>query len=204
MRRFIIAGLIILGTASVIGLYFFNQYWIHRYDELIARHAGVYRLDEKLVWSVIYEETYFRAWIIGDDKEVGLMQITPTVAAEWAAETGLKNLKAQAENDVINLLRDPETNIQIGCWYLEKLRANYRGFPAERSMTLAAYNAGASRVAEWTRDTDPSKLTRQEFISRITIPSTKAYVSSIIQRFDAEQAKKNEVNFRPIRSADFQ
>jgi soluble lytic murein transglycosylase len=185
MRRFIIAGLILVGIISAIGLYFFNQYWIHRYDELIARHAGVYRLDEKLVWSVIYEETYFRAWIIGDANEVGLMQVTPTVAREWAAETGLKNLKAQAENDVINLLRDPETNIQIGSWYLEKLRTNYRDFPAEKAMTLAAYNAGASRVAEWTKDTDASKLTREEFISRITIPSTKAYVTSILKRYDA-------------------
>lgn len=191
MRRFIIVGLILLGIASAVGLYLFNQYWIHRYDELITRHAGVYRLDEKLVWSVIYEETYFRAWLIGDANEVGLMQVTPTVAREWAAETGLKNLKAQAENDVINLMRDPETNIQVGCWYLEKLRANYRGFPAEKSMTLAAYNAGASRVTEWTKDTDASKLTREEFISRITIPSTKAYVSSIIKRYDAEQAVLN-------------
>jgi soluble lytic murein transglycosylase len=190
MRRFIIAGLIFVGIISAVGLYFFNQYWIHRYDELIARHAGVYRLDEKLVWSVIYEETYFRAWLTGEAKEVGLMQITPTVAGEWAAETGLKNLKAQAENDVINLLRDSETNIQIGSWYLEKLRTNYRDFPAEKAMTLAAYNAGASRVAEWTKDTDASKLTREEFISRITIPSTKAYVISILTRYDAAKERQ--------------
>ncbi len=190
MRRFIIIGLILVGIASAAGLYFFNQYWIHRYDELIERHAGVYRLDEKLVWSVIYEETYFRAWQIGDAKEVGLMQVTPTVAGEWANETGLKNFKAQAENDVSNLLRDPETNIQIGCWYLEKLRTNYRAFPAEKAMTLAAYNAGASRVTDWTKDADTSKLTREEFISRIEIPSTKAYVTSILKRFDAEQDGK--------------
>ena len=189
MRRFIIAGLILGAVAFAAGLYFFNQYWIHRYDELIARQASVYRLDEKFVWSVIYEETYFRAWMIGDAKEVGLMQVTPTVAREWAAETGLKNLKAQAENDVINLLSDPETNIQIGCWYLEKLRTNYRDFPAEKAMTLAAYNAGASRVTEWTKDTEASKLTREEFISRIGIPSTKAYVTSILKRYDAAAQK---------------
>lgn len=190
MRRFIIIGLILVGIISAAGVYFFNQFWIHRYDELIARHAGVYRLDEKLVWSVIYEETYFRARMIGDAKEVGLMQVTPTVAGEWAAETGFKNLKQQAENDVINLLRDPETNIQIGCWYLEKMRTNYHDFPAEKAMTLAAYNAGASRVTDWTKDTDASKLTREEFISRIEIPSTKSYVTSILKRFDAEQADK--------------
>lgn len=48
--------LVLAGSAAI----FFPDYWVHRYDDLIARHARVYRLDEKLVWSVIYEETYFR------------------------------------------------------------------------------------------------------------------------------------------------
>lgn len=187
MRRFIIAGLILVAVASAVGLYFFNQFWIHRYDELIARQANVYRLEEKLVWSVIYEETYFRAWMIGDAQEVGLMQVTPTVAREWAAETGLKNFKEQAENDVENLLSDPETNIQIGCWYLQKMRTNYRGYRAENAMMLAAYNAGASRVTEWTKDTDAPKLSNDEFISRIGIASTNAYVSSILRRYESFQ-----------------
>ena len=189
MRRFIIAGLILVAAASAVGLYFFNQYWIHRYDELIARQANVYRLEEKLVWSVIYEETYFRAWMIGDAQEVGLMQVTPAVAREWAAETGLKNLREQAETDVVNLLSDPETNIQIGCWYLEKMRTNYRNFPAENAMMLSAYNAGASRVIEWTKDTEASKLSNEDFISRIGIASTKAYVTSILKRYDAVKNK---------------
>ena len=134
---------------------------------------------------MIYEETYFRAWMIGDAQEVGLMQVTPTVAREWAAETGLKNLKAQAETDVINLLSDTETNIQIGCWYLEKLRTNYRGFPAEKAMTLAAYNAGASRVTDWTKNADASKLSSEDFIAEIGIASTNAYVSSILKRYES-------------------
>lgn len=185
MRRFILIGLVIFAAASAVGLYYFNQYWIHRYDELIKRQANVYRLEEKLVWSVIYEETYFRAWMIGDAEEVGLMQVTPTVAREWAAETGLKNLKEQAENDVKNLLSDPETNIQIGCWYLEKMRVNYRGYPAEKAMTLSAYNAGASRVTEWTKDTDASKLSNEDYVSRIGIASTRAYVTSILKRYNS-------------------
>lgn len=185
MRRYILIGLVLAAAASAIGLYFFNQYWIHRYDELIRRQANVYRLEEKLVWSVIYEETYFRAWMIGDADEVGLMQVTPTVAREWAAETGLKNFREQAENDVKNLLSDPETNIQIGCWYLEKMRVNYRGYPAEKAMMLSAYNAGASRVAEWTKDADAAKLSNEDYVSRIGIASTKAYVTSILKRYDS-------------------
>src|SRR3712207_4261210 len=157
MRRYLLFSLILLAILAAAGLYFFNQYWIHRYDEIIARHAGVYRLDKDLVWSVIYEETYFRAWQIGADGEVGLMQVTPTVAREWAKETGFREFERQTAENTVEFLRDPERNIQIGCWYLEKLRAGYRGFPSEEVMTLAAYNAGASRVEEWTRGAEISR-----------------------------------------------
>ncbi len=193
MRRFLPLSLIIVVVvaASAFGLYYFNQYWIHRYDELIERQAKVYGLDEKLVWSVIYEETYFRAWKIGAAEEVGLMQVTPTVARIWAKETGFQEFEKQTADNVNEFLRDPERNIQIGCWYLEKVREKYRGYAAENAMTLAAYNAGPSRVEEWskavnfvsTEQSDISKLPEAEFIERINIASTKSYVTSILERY---------------------
>ena len=183
MRRYLLSSLVILILFSLAGIYFFNRFWTHRYDDLIARQASVYRLDEKLVWSVIYEETYFRDWKIGAKEEVGLMQVTPTVAREWARETGFREFEIQTSENTIEFLRQPERNIQIGCWYLEKMGEKHRGSPAEKAMTLAAYNAGSSRVEEWTKDTDSSKLTEAEFIERINIASTKAYVSSILDRY---------------------
>jgi soluble lytic murein transglycosylase len=182
MRRVLLSSAIILASLSLIGAYFFNRYWIHRYDELIARQAGVYRLDEKLVWNIIYEETYFRAWKIGAADEIGLMQVTPAVAREWAKETGFREFEKQTSENVIAFLSEPERNIQVGCWYLEKLRENYRGFPAETAMTLAAYNAGASRVFEWNKS-NAAQMSEQEFIENIGIPSTKSYVSEILKRY---------------------
>jgi soluble lytic murein transglycosylase len=188
MARYLISFLIIILTIIVGASLFFPPYWVHRYDDLIARQARVYRLDEKLVWSLIYEETYFRAWKIGADDEVGLMQVTPAVARDWAKETGLRELERQSSENVVDLLRDPERNIQVGCWYLEKLREHYRGNSAETAMTLAAYNAGPSRVTEWTAETDPSTLSETDFIDRINIPSTRSYVSSILSRYRSQQA----------------
>src|ERR1044071_8203934 len=95
LRRFALAALLLI-VAAAAGLYFFNQYWIHRFDALIARQAAVYRLDQDLVWSIIYEETYFRPWMKGDAGEVGLMQVTPAVAREWAAETGMRDQSVEA------------------------------------------------------------------------------------------------------------
>lgn len=190
MRRYLIFGFIVLTLCSAVGLYFFNEFWIHRYDDLITRQASIYRLDEKFVWSVIYEETYFRAWKIGAAEEVGLMQVTPLVAREWAKETGFREFEKQTAENTVEFLREPERNIQIGCWYLEKMRENYRSFPAEKAMTLAAYNAGASRVEEWTRNTDNSNLSEKEFIEKINIASTRSYVSSILKRFYSQPSVK--------------
>lgn len=189
MYRYLLSCLLITVVIASPGVYFFNNYWIHRYDDLIARQAGIYRLDERLVWSVIYEETYFKSWEIGAAEEIGLMQVTPLVARQWARETRFKEFEKQASENVVEFLRDPERNIQIGCWYLEKLREQYRGFPAETAMTLAAYNAGPSRVDEWTNGATPSEVNEADFIGRIDIASTKAYVSSILARYRANQGK---------------
>ena len=188
MYRYLVSCLLIGAIILASGFFFFRSYWEHRYDDLITRQARIYRLDEKLVWSLIYQETYFQAWKIGEDEEVGLMQVTPLVAREWAKETGFKEFEKQAAENVVEFLSDPERNIQVGSWYLEKIRERYRGRPAETAMTLAAYNAGPSRVEEWTKDADAKTLSETEFISRIAISSTNAYVSSILKRYRAGQA----------------
>ena len=190
MFRYLLSLIFVLVVIAGSAAIFFPDYWVHRYDDLIARQARVYRLDEKLVWSLIYEETYFRAWKIGAAEEVGLMQVTPTVAREWAKETGLKDFEKQAAENVNKFLADPERNIQVGCWYLEKLREQYRDRPAETAMTLAAYNAGASRVEEWTRDTDTEAMSESDFVSRIAIASTRSYVSSILERYRSQPKQK--------------
>ncbi|HEY0547140.1 MAG TPA: lytic transglycosylase domain-containing protein [Pyrinomonadaceae bacterium] len=184
MKRFLTIILILLVVACVGAYLFFTRYWIHRYDALIARQASIYRLDPDLVWSIIYEETYFRPWKIGGAGEVGLMQVTPAVGREWAAATGMRELERQMDKDAASVLSDPERNIQIGCWYLEKLYEQYRDMPGAEARILAAYNAGPSRVAEWNKpQRDAQALTPDEFVARIDIPSTRAYVTSILERY---------------------
>ncbi len=133
MKRLLVITLIVISVLfSAYGAYRFNRYWVHRFDPLIARQAAIYRLDPDLVWSIIYEETYFREWKRGKDGEIGLMQVTPVVAREWATETGMRDLEREVSSDPKAVLSDPERNIQIGCWYLEKLFLEYRDMPVER------------------------------------------------------------------------
>src|ERR671926_1745044 len=97
MRRVLVVILIVL--TLLLAAYAFNRYWIHRFDSLITRQAAIYRVDPDLVWSIIYEETYFSPWKIGKDGEIGLMQVMPAVGREWAAETGMKELERQMNAD---------------------------------------------------------------------------------------------------------
>jgi soluble lytic murein transglycosylase len=176
----LVVVLLIVGAAGFLG----NHYWTHRYDALIARQAAVYQVDPDLIWSIINEETYFRPWKVGQDGEIGLMQVTPTVAREWAAETGLRELGRQMTEDPASSLKDPERNIQVGAWYLEKIREPYRDLPNAEARVIAAYNAGPSRAAEWSRPAEgKSPLTESEFINRIDIASTRAYVVSVLGRY---------------------
>src|ERR1044072_5905480 len=192
LRRFSLVLLLVL-TLCAAGLYFFNRYWIHRFDALITRQAAVYRQDPDLVWSIIYEETYFSPWKRGDAGEVGLMQVTPTVGREWAAETGMRELAEQMRRDPEASLRDPERNIQVGCWYLEKIARDYRDTPGAEARVVAAYNAGPSRAAEGDKVPSGRKpLTAEEVISRIDFPTTRAYVSNILERY-----RKKKVSGEP-------
>jgi soluble lytic murein transglycosylase len=182
MKRFLVAGLVIL--TLIFGAYSLNQYWIHRYDALIAREAAIYRVDPDLVWSIVYEETYFSPWKTGKDGEIGLMQVTPVVGREWATETGMHELERQMASDPQNFLRDPEHNIQIGCWYLEKIHEQFPNLPDAEPRMVAGYNAGPSRAIEWNRVGENGKaLSGAEFVNRIDITSTRSYVLSIMERY---------------------
>ena len=49
---------------------------------------------------------------------------------------------------------------------------------------IAGYNAGPSRAAEWNQTASGAQpLTAEEFVARIDIPSTRAYVSNILERY---------------------
>lgn len=183
MKRLILLSLLSFSILSL-SLIYFNHVWIHRFDALIKKQAEVYQLDADLVWAIIYEETYFRPWRLGADAEIGLMQVTPPVGREWATTTGMRDLERQMAADPQSILRWPERNIQVGCWYLEKIGKSYRDIPGAEARMLAAYNAGPSRAADWNRPAGQRPLSSAEFIERIDIASTRAYVTSILARYN--------------------
>jgi soluble lytic murein transglycosylase len=105
----------------------------------------------------------------------------------------MRDLERQMGRDPQAVLRDPERNIQIGCWYLEKLFQEYRDIPGAEARMVAGYNAGPSRAADWNRVEGNSRpLTSDQFVARIDIPSTRAYVTSILERYRKLKESKGQ------------
>src|SRR5258706_1069829 len=98
----IILTVVVLGLGLFLTLYLFDYYWINRYDSLIAREAAAHHIDPDLVWSIAYKESYFSPWKNGKDGEIGLMQVQPAVAHDWATDTDQRTTE-----DSAILLRDP-------------------------------------------------------------------------------------------------
>jgi len=194
MKRFVIIALTLILLAAA--AYVADQYWIHRYDSLIATEAARYRVDPDLVWSIAYEESYFAPWKNGRAGEIGVMQVTPGVLQDWASENAGTAIQQRSTTDASTMLRDPQRNIQIACWYLQKAGDEYKDVPGREARMLAAYNAGPSRATEWNRvETGAPQLNEQEFIARIDIASTRAYVTSILERYRRVKSSKGGFGF---------
>lgn len=151
-----------------------------RFDRLIVQIASVHNLDPRLVKAVVWRESRFQADMLGRNGERGLMQVTAVAARDWAASKGVPAIEP-------NQLFDPETNLEIGSWYLSKAMQRWMAQDDAIPFALAEYNAGKSRVDRWVRAAwkkSNGTVSAQSFEDSIDFPSTAQYVRTILARYD--------------------
>jgi len=130
---------------------------------LINKYAGMYRCDPLWVMSIIKVESGFMPGALSHRGAVGLMQLLPSTAKDIAPEVGIQILN---DDD----LKDPDTNLHLGVYYLSKLEQQY---PDDEIAVLAAYNAGPGVTADWRRG-KPTLETND-----IPYPETRKFVKSV-------------------------
>lgn len=135
-----------------------------RYYEYIDKYSDEYLLDEYLVMGIIKAESNY-IFDARSDYATGLMQLTDDTAG-WVAE----KLNIDFSEDA---LEDPETNIRMGCYYLNYLIKHYNN----TDVALAAYNAGMGNVAKWLKDSRYSDDGKT--LSDIPFDETRDYVEKV-------------------------
>jgi soluble lytic murein transglycosylase len=165
------AGVLLALLAAACFIY---DYWRdHRYDADIARAAKQHGLSPFLVKAVVWRESRFNTFARGSKDEIGLMQVRPATAAEWA-----KANRQGAFNPQTMTL--PATGLDVGCWCLRRAMDRWRSSPDPVPYALAEYNAGRSNALRWAAGLaarDP-----QRFRAGIAYPGTRAYVRAIEDR----------------------
>lgn len=115
------------------------------FSEFIRRAADTYGLPEKLISSVIKQESNFNSIAVSDAGAMGLMQLMPGTARLLGVKDGF----------------DPEQNIMGGAKYLRQMLDQF----GDVEMALAAYNAGPGNVRKYG-GIPPFKETEQ-YVSKV-------------------------------------
>jgi soluble lytic murein transglycosylase len=164
IRNLVILGLIVF---AVLNINTFKQAVMpFKYSDYITKYSKMYDLDPVLVSAVIKTESNFKADAVSSKNAYGLMQITKETA-HWAAD------KMKIADFSTEKLVDPETNIMIGCWYLDNLKKEF----GSNDLVLAAYNAGRGNVEKWLAD--PAYSTDGKTLTNIPFNETANYIKKV-------------------------
>lgn len=139
------------------------------YGDTLTDLARAKGLDPALVAAIVRQESAFNPHAVSVAGARGLMQIMPSVGRGLAVSRRL-------DPSDPTLLDEPGVNLTFGVAHLATF-FELEGGNVVR--TLAAYNAGPSRVAAWVtkRGTDDPEV----FVERIPFPETRDYVRSILR-----------------------
>lgn len=136
-----------------------------------ARATGV---EDALVLALSRQESEFNPRAVSSANARGLMQLLPSTARRQAALEGLPFRTSW-------LTDDPAYNITLGSAHLEDLLRQFRG---SYILTIASYNAGASRARQWIGDYgDPRRpiVDAVDWVETIPFSETRNYVQRVLE-----------------------
>lgn len=135
-----------LQNASLTNAYTSKSATPSNYDDIIQRAAAKFDLPEKLISSVIKQESNFNAAAVSTAGASGLMQLMPGTAKYLG----------------VNNSFDPEQNIMGGAKYLKQMLNQFGG---NIETALAAYNAGPGSVKKY--DGIPPFKETQNYVRKV-------------------------------------
>lgn len=142
---------VVIAALSVVSLVTYHNWRAHRYDHLIMEAAVEHQLPPALLKAIMHARGRFNYYAMGEKGEAGLLQVPQEGVAEYKKaklgadsefgyvcinkayppHTGIKysvrGLCNICKSRLIPELWYPEQNIEIGAWYLAKLKTDIEG-----------------------------------------------------------------------------
>ena len=151
-------------------------------EALIAQTAARHGLPAPLVMALVWKESRFNPDAVGSAGEIGLMQVLDGAVSDWARVN-------KCQKPSRRQLFTPETNLEIGCWYLAQAHMHWDGYASQDILELSEYNAGRTVVLREWAPKNPKDVVPLE---SITFPSTRSYIKQILKRRDRYMQRMND------------
>lgn len=142
------------------------------YRPVIETDAKLRGVDPFLMAGLIRQESEFNPQAVSGAQAYGLMQVRPGTGREVARRAGVTRVTART-------LTIPAVNLKVGSYVLRSMLDAHGGRVEE---TLAAYNAGPARAAEWRNWANYREPA--EFIESIPFTETRDYVQAVLRNAD--------------------
>jgi soluble lytic murein transglycosylase len=137
------------------------------YDREVSAAAKLTGLQPELIYSVMRQESLFRADAVSSAGAVGLLQLLPETARRTARHW-------KRPTPTTTDLTKPSVNVPLGAGQLRMLMDRFEG---QTFVALAGYNAGPNAAARWL----PSQSMESDiWIENIPYNETRTYVQRII------------------------
>jgi soluble lytic murein transglycosylase len=135
----------------------------------LMQSARERELDPYLLAGLIRQESEFNPQALSPAKAYGLTQVRPVTGRQYARQAGVQRFTPRA-------LYQPAVNLKIGSSILRGMLNHNNG---SLEQTLASYNAGPARVAEWL--TWNTYREPAEFVEAIPFTETRDYVQAVLR-----------------------
>lgn len=139
------------------------------YQTDVVRNARQLGLDPFMVAALIRQESEFNPQALSHANAYGLTQVMPGTGRQLAKRLGVRRFSNR-------MLFEPSTNLKLGTYYLRTMLDKWGGKWEE---TLAAYNAGPTRVSDWSTWNHCEEPA--EFVESIPFTETREYVQAVIR-----------------------
>ena len=140
--------------------------------------SGGWRIDPAWAWAHARQESDFRHAAVSPAGAVGLMQVRPGTAGDFARGRGT----------AVGNLSDPATNLEYGQSFIELMRRN-AATQGQMLKIIAAYNAGPVPVTRWNyinHQNDPLL-----WIESLNYWETRYYVPAVLRNLWVYEGLRN-------------
>jgi soluble lytic murein transglycosylase len=136
------------------------------YDTEVRRGSSLSGLPPDLIYSIIRQESLYRADARSSADAIGLMQLLPATARQTAKSWGLP----PPSNSSLVI---PSVNVPLGSAYLRSMLDRWDG---QAPFAIASYNAGPGAVKRWL---PAAPMATDVWVENIPYNETRTYVQRV-------------------------